>query len=292
MIHVRATAKLLKRLRLPAKLPEPEGASSNPLGEWYADIDFIDREPFVLLLNAATGVGMVVPGRAAELRRLHEHAHDQIGKLFRHFGLSGPLVDAEIAAWSAAPTYARTRDRSLLGSMRTFRDDAWRHFAYENRSLPDAAARQWEGFFRHPSLVDARFSPNHHRNWHRPLELACARLGLPPPPPRSHAADQDGNEVAPLPPDTLIVPLRSLAPPGILLTAAQAEAVLARAEGRRAILLDFAGVGIPDPSFVSAMLVGLARFPGIDLLATNIPDGLPETFAGMAAMLGHAGTRH
>src|SRR5690606_33733135 len=104
MIHVRATAKLLKRLRLPAKLPEPEGASSNPLGEWYADIDFIDREPFVLLLNAATGVGMVVPGRAAELRRLHEHAHDQIGKLFRHFGLSGPLVDAEIAAWSAAPT--------------------------------------------------------------------------------------------------------------------------------------------------------------------------------------------
>lgn len=47
-ILLRCTAKLLKRLRQPAKPPEPP-PSANPLGEWYADIDFIDREPFARL---------------------------------------------------------------------------------------------------------------------------------------------------------------------------------------------------------------------------------------------------
>ena len=39
MITLRCTAKLLKRLHQPAKLPEPPPAT-NPLGEWYADSRF------------------------------------------------------------------------------------------------------------------------------------------------------------------------------------------------------------------------------------------------------------
>ena len=31
----------------------------------YADIDFIDRQPFVLVMNAATSQTLVLPGRAA-----------------------------------------------------------------------------------------------------------------------------------------------------------------------------------------------------------------------------------
>lgn len=67
---VRCSQKLLKRLHLPSAPPEPPPAC-NPLGEWCADIDFIDREPFVLLLNAATGAVLVLPARAADLKRLH-----------------------------------------------------------------------------------------------------------------------------------------------------------------------------------------------------------------------------
>ena len=52
MTVLRCSAKLLKRLRQPAKPPEPAPAD-NPLGEWYADIDFIHRQPFVLMMNAA-----------------------------------------------------------------------------------------------------------------------------------------------------------------------------------------------------------------------------------------------
>ena len=54
MTVLRCTAKLLKRLKLPAKPAEPV-AQDNPLGEWYADIDFWNRKPYVVMLNAATG---------------------------------------------------------------------------------------------------------------------------------------------------------------------------------------------------------------------------------------------
>src|SRR5690606_18082623 len=136
-----------------------------------------DREPFVLLLNAATGAGMVLPGRAADLRSLHVHAGQQFSKLLLHYGFDpgSPLCAAELAGWNAAPVFAATADRSLLGSMNGFKDDAWHHFAYTNRSLPEAAARQWEGLFRHPSLARAgkRYD---YTAWQRPLELVAARL--------------------------------------------------------------------------------------------------------------------
>lgn len=177
MTVLRCTAKLLKRLRQPAKLPEPPPAD-NPLGEWYADVDSIDREPFVLLLNAATGAALVLPGRVADLRDLHVHAGQQLFKLFAHYGfdLDAPRVGAELRAWDAPPTYANTRDRSLLGSMNRFKDEAWHHFAQINRSLPEAAARQWDGLFKHPALGrNKRFS----MEYHRPLDLVQARLTTP-----------------------------------------------------------------------------------------------------------------
>ena len=174
---IRATARLRKRLRQPARPPEPDVPPANPLGEWYADVDFLDREPFVVLLNAATGAGMVLPGRAADLRMLHVHARDQFLKLLLHYGFDpdSPLCAAELSAWDEVPTYAATRDRSLLGSMNRFKDDAWDHFAYVDRSLPEAAARQWEGLFRHPGLARTRKRYDYSA-WHRPLDLVAARL--------------------------------------------------------------------------------------------------------------------
>jgi len=173
---LRCTAKLLKRLRQPARLPEPS-PSVNPLGEWYADIDFIDREPFLLALNVVTGAGLVLPGRAAWLRKLHEHAAHQFMVLFRHYGIDATLPGpaAELAAWSTFPTLANTRDRSVLASMNQFKSHAWYQFAHLNRSLPDAAARQWEGFYRHPSFAQPgrRYSSS---DWKRPLDLVVSRL--------------------------------------------------------------------------------------------------------------------
>ena len=173
-ILLRCTAKLLKRLRQPAKPPEPP-PSANPLGEWYADIDFIDREPFVVMLNAATGAGLVLPGRAHDLTGLHFLAGQQMFKLLTNyaFDLNQPRVAAELSAWDEPLAYAKTTDRSLLGSLRRVKEDSWIHFAYHNRSLLEAAARQWTGLFSHPSLP---MHPRIRSKTHEPLDLVRACL--------------------------------------------------------------------------------------------------------------------
>ena len=173
-VLVRCTARLLKRLRQPLKPPEPP-PSDNPLGEWYADIDFIDREPFVVMLNAATGAALALPGRAQDLRGLHFLAGQQLFKLLVHHGLDldQPRVVQELLAWEQPLTYASTLDRSLLGSLRRVKEDSWIHFAYHNRSLLEAAARQWTGLFSHPSLP---IHPRIRSRTHGPLDLVRARL--------------------------------------------------------------------------------------------------------------------
>src|SRR3546814_19876112 len=89
--------KLLKRLRQPATPPDPV-AGGNPLGEWCADIDFIDRQPFALLMNAATGTVLVLPARAADLKRLHAMAAQPPGGLLQVCGIAGAPADRRSVA--------------------------------------------------------------------------------------------------------------------------------------------------------------------------------------------------
>ena len=69
MTVLRCTAMPLKRLKQPARPPEPQ---ANPLGEWYADIDFWRRQPFVVLPNgrSQTKQDGVVKRRARRVTRL------------------------------------------------------------------------------------------------------------------------------------------------------------------------------------------------------------------------------
>lgn len=172
MTVLRCTAKLLKRLKQPAKPPEPE-AQANPLGEWYADIDFWRRQPFVVLLNAATGAVLVLPGNAANLRVLHERALLQFAAICGHFGLHGEEVDAELDGFHAGFAFAATRDRSLLASLNQRKFAFWLDLEHSGRSLPEAAANDWEGLFKHPALGrNARYR----MDYHVPLDLVRQRL--------------------------------------------------------------------------------------------------------------------
>src|SRR3546814_16086770 len=109
MTILRCSQKLLKRLRQPATPPGPV-PGSNPLGEWCADIDFIDRQPFALLMNAATGTVLVLPARAAALKRLPAMAAEQLGGLLQACGLGGGRPQAELGG-ARAPI----RDRGGAG---------------------------------------------------------------------------------------------------------------------------------------------------------------------------------
>jgi hypothetical protein len=172
MTVLRCTAKLLKRLKQPAKPPEP-APQGNPLGEWYADVEVWRRKPFVLMLNAATGATLVLPGDAAGLRGVNENALLQFARLCKHFGLKGPRVDGELLGFEAGLAFGATRDRSLLGTLNQYRFETWMQFEHAGLSPVLAAERLWKGFFGHPAL-----GPNarHGGRYHRPLDLLRERL--------------------------------------------------------------------------------------------------------------------
>ncbi len=167
MTVVRCTAKLLKRLKQPAKPPEPE-PQFNPPGEWYADIDIWRRQPFVAMLNATTGALLVLPGNAEGLRRLQERALLQFAMLCEHFGISGAGVDAELHGFDAGFAYAATRDRNLLSTMNQRKFSVWLRFEHGDLPLADAAAQEWASLFQHKSLgriVRATWNTTDHSIW-------------------------------------------------------------------------------------------------------------------------------
>ncbi|MEZ5466004.1 MAG: hypothetical protein R3F22_12435 [Lysobacteraceae bacterium] len=172
MTILRCTAKLLKRLKQPTKPPEPL-PQGNPLGEWYADVDFWHRKPFVVMINAATGIVLVLNGNAAGLRVLHERAVLQFASLCEHFGVRGAGVDAELCGFDDGFVFGKTQDRSLLGTLNGHKDMLWTGFEYHADSLVEGAARQWNGLFKHPSI-----GPNIRKNmkYHRPLDLLKQHL--------------------------------------------------------------------------------------------------------------------
>ena len=166
MTVLRCSQKLLKRLRQPVAPPEPS-PQDNPLGEWCGDIDFIDRQPFVLLMNAATGLMLVLPGHAEFLRRLHECAAQQLAPLLRDCGINGALAEAELDAWRQPTTYARNSNRSLVSSMNQRKYEAWVQFAYRRLPAYDVALWMTATPFRRKDLG---------KDFHCALDLARAHL--------------------------------------------------------------------------------------------------------------------
>lgn len=160
MIVVRCSQKLLKRLRLPPAPLEPPPAD-NPLGEWCADIDFVDRQPFVLLMNAATGAVLVLPARAADLKRLHEMAAAQLRFLFAACGIDGASARSELDAWRQPPAFARTANRSLVASMNQRKHEAWTQFAWNRLTAFEVALRMLETPFSRKELGrEFHFAPD------------------------------------------------------------------------------------------------------------------------------------
>ncbi len=160
MTTLHCSKKLLKRLRQPPKLPEPP-PGDNPLGEWCADIDFIDRNPYVVLMNAATGTVLVLPGLAADLKQLHVMAAQQLSALLEACGIDGPFAQAEIDALSQPFVLAHNSNRSLIASMNQRKFMIWSQFAHNGLTAFEVALRELETPFSRKDLPgDGRFGFN------------------------------------------------------------------------------------------------------------------------------------
>lgn len=174
MTVLHCSRKLLKRLRLdPRTLPEPPPAD-NPLGAWCADIDFIDRAPYVLLMNEATGLVLVLPGKAVDLRELHAMAARQLTGLLEECGIGGPLAQAERDALQQPFAFARNTNRSLVASMNQRKFQVWSQFAHRGLTAYEVAVRELDtpfsrkdlpgggryGFHHAPDLLRAKLLPS------------------------------------------------------------------------------------------------------------------------------------
>lgn len=113
MVVIRGTKKFLARLGAPGG---SGGESSGLLGDWYANLWFW-RPQVALFVNASTLLPVLV--RAAPANSLLSRLPGAFAEVAGELGVSGPILDAEVAAMSEQ-SLATTSSRSVLGTMNEF----------------------------------------------------------------------------------------------------------------------------------------------------------------------------
>jgi hypothetical protein len=115
MNALRFTVKLRRRLKL-GELPEP-GPGSAVLGDWYAHLLTVDRQPLVLAVSEKSLLAVVLPAR--DLRNLSRHFLRAVRERLERIGVGEEAIEREMACLSPL-AYAATRSRSVLGSITDF----------------------------------------------------------------------------------------------------------------------------------------------------------------------------
>lgn len=118
MTLVRGTKSVLKLLGIAAEeLLEKKEArpGGGPLfREWYANDVPVKGGSVILFVHSPTRLAVVVP--AGERARVEKAFVRRAGLLFRKLAFPEQLVQSEVGALEPI-TYARTTDRSMIGSM-------------------------------------------------------------------------------------------------------------------------------------------------------------------------------
>jgi hypothetical protein len=110
----RCTARLAKRLRV--ELASDALPSAGSLGDWYANSLNIGTARYVLCLSSLTLLPVILPSRKAEFPSRFPH---YLGAVLQAIGVAPALIESELQA-PGPFTYAKTRDRSLIGSLNDF----------------------------------------------------------------------------------------------------------------------------------------------------------------------------
>lgn len=115
MTVLRCTAKLRRRLGL-GKLPEP-GPGAAALGDWYAHLLTVDRQPLVLAVSERSLLAVVLPAR--DLKNVARHFLRAVRERLVRIGVNEAAVERELACLQPL-AFAATRSRSVLGSVNDF----------------------------------------------------------------------------------------------------------------------------------------------------------------------------
>ena len=189
MLILRATAKLLARAK--PDLDKNPPASTGLLGDWYANLLYVDRQQLILAVSAKTLLPVVIP--AKEIRTLPTRLPTALGEVLAGLQVPSAVIETELRHM-AEHRYAKTASRTVLGVM----NDYLRmlpSYADPGRPLLDVALHLAEAPMR-PLKME---SPDHEtqklfgcatRRTHgwvaaaAAAEEAAARPSGPPPKPR------------------------------------------------------------------------------------------------------------
>ena len=114
MVYLRATQKLLRRLRPTEVDGDLSGAA---LGDWFANRLIVDRRPLLLLVSGTSLLPIIEP--ACDVRLLPQRLPLLVGERLQRLGIGKNLIDLEVEAMERV-VVARTNDRSVVGTMVDF----------------------------------------------------------------------------------------------------------------------------------------------------------------------------
>jgi hypothetical protein len=114
VIVYRCTQRLAKRLRV--ALADDALPSTGVLGDWYANSLNVGHSRYVLCLSEPTLLPVILPARKSEFPGRFPH---YLAEILDHIGVPSQAINRE-AAEVNEPVFAKTRNRSLLGSLNDF----------------------------------------------------------------------------------------------------------------------------------------------------------------------------
>lgn len=161
MFTLRCTRKPLSRLGA-SKASKASGVAPAPttrLGDWHANVLYLQKGELVLLVNDRSLLPVVVPARPGDL--VVATFAEALGATLRRLGVPEEVVAAEVAEM-AEVQLGPTRSRQILGSMNDF-DRMFDEELARSTTLVEAALR----------LADASCGPISMR---RPKDVAVELL--------------------------------------------------------------------------------------------------------------------
>ena len=111
----RCTQKFLRRLRKAPSDTAP--VSSGLLGDWYANVLFVNRKPLVLAVSARTLLPLLIPAR--DPSTLRPRLAEKLGRVLAALGVSAEGIREEKSQMTEI-VFARTDNRQILGTMNDF----------------------------------------------------------------------------------------------------------------------------------------------------------------------------
>ena len=134
---IRCTGKLLRELGLKDKDLRVEESRFSFLGQWHANLLYLNRQKTVLFVNDRTLFNFIIPGLSrAQIRDLPNQFRQMLACILSEEGIPGAVKERILAEY-AEVAVGKSSDRSVLGSSNDLA------FHYKHRILSAGGIHSW-----------------------------------------------------------------------------------------------------------------------------------------------------